>query len=229
MSTNGVNSWRTQSMYTFAEAAQLAHVSASTVRNWLFGYATKDRMVVPLFKTSPATQGAMVSFIQLVEVVVAGRFRKSEHVSLQTVRTTYANARNEWQIDYPFAHLRLEALGGHIVRRLHDERPGVSLQAVDSPAQWTLPGLVLEIIQQLDYEQDLAARWYPVGRDVPIVVDPRISAGIPTFVGRGVTVETVHRRWLDGDTLAFLARDFEMEPVVIEKAMRYAEKVKIAV
>ena len=81
-----LNGWRTQQMYTFSEAGHLAHVSPSTVRNWLFGYAGgHDGPVAPLFARRDET-GAMVSFLQLIEIVVAENFRKAEHVGFQTVR-----------------------------------------------------------------------------------------------------------------------------------------------
>jgi uncharacterized protein (DUF433 family) len=212
-------------MYTFSEAGHLAHVSASTVRNWLFGYTSRyGGEVAPLFR-SPGESGATVSFLQLIEIVLAGNFRKSERVSFQTVRHAYENARTQWNIEYPFAHLRLEALGGHIVQRLRSERPGRSLQALDEPQQWTLPGLVLATISQLDYELDLAARWYPVGKTLPIVVDPRVSAGIPTVIGRGVTIGVIHKRFKAGQRLDFIAQDFELETATVEEAVRYAEQV----
>ena len=59
--TNGhesANGWRTQSMYSFSEAAHLADVSTTTVKNWLFGYTVKGREVPPLF---PSDNGDMVS------------------------------------------------------------------------------------------------------------------------------------------------------------------------
>ena len=224
-SGNGHNGWRTQPMYSFSEAGHLAHVSASTVRNWLHGYTAQYGEVQPLFK-APLEIGAMVSFLRLVEIVVAGNFRKAEGVSFQTVRRAYDNTRNQWNLDYPFAHLRLQALGGHIVQRLRSERPGRSVQALDKPQQWTLPGLVLEMVHQLDYDElDLASRWYPVGKMVPIVVDPRISAGLPTVLGRGVTITVIHNRFKAGQRLKFIAQDFDLEPNIIEEAIRYAERV----
>lgn len=49
MSTNGATSdyaspdeWRTEPMYSFAEAGKLAGVSTGTVRNWLLGYSQKE-------------------------------------------------------------------------------------------------------------------------------------------------------------------------------------------
>jgi uncharacterized protein (DUF433 family) len=169
--------------------------------------------------------GAMVSFLQLIEIVVAGNFRKAEHVGFRTVRRAYENTKAQWGIEYPFAHLRLEALGGHIVQRLRSEQLGRSLQAVDTPQQWTLPGLVLDIIDQLDWELELAARWYPVGKDVQIVVDPRITSGLPTIVGRGVTVEVIHQRFKAGQRLEYIAQDFVLDSLLVEEAIRYAERV----
>jgi len=220
-------------MYTFGEAARLADVSSTTVRNWLFGYTKKDmtvtpqgyrrqaRQVKPLFNTMPSA-GAMVSFLQLAEIVVAGKFRKAEGVSFQTVKQAYENAQKEFDLTYPFAHLRLRAIGGHIVELLH----GQSLQAIDTPSLYTLPGLVEDVIEQFEYEDDLAARWFPQGKEIPIVVDPRISAGVPTFQGRGVTIATLYWRWKEpNQTIDFIANDFNLPRDKVERALKYAEKV----
>lgn len=211
-------------MYSFSEAAHLAHVSSSTVRNWILGYKGKGREVRPLFPPRD-DQGPTVSFLQLVEIVVAAKFRKSERVSYERVKRAHENAQQQYHLEYPFAHLRLEAIGGHIVQRLHDEQPGASIQTLDEPQQWTLPGMVLDTIQQLEYERELAARWYPVGKNVPIVVDPRISAGLPTIEGRGVTIQAIYKRWKAGYRIGFIASDFRLEAELVERALQYAEQV----
>ncbi len=223
--TNGngsLNGWRTQAMYTFSEAAHLAHVSPGTVRNWLLGNQQCGRP--PLFNAQE-NQGPMVSFLQLIEIMVAGNFRKAEHVSFDRVRRAYANAQRIWHLEYPFAHLRLQAIGGHVVRLMHEDAPDTSFQAVDEPGQWTIPGLVIETILQLEYEQDFAAKWYPVGKQVPIVVDPRISSGLPTIIGRGVTVQAIRARFKANQKIDFIAQDFALDRSVIEEAIRYADQV----
>ncbi len=216
--------WRSEPMYSFSEASHLAGVSASTVRNWLFGYTAGGREVQPLFETADI-QGPMVSFLQLIEIVVAGQFRKVGHVTFQRVRRAYENAQKLYGIDYPFAHLRLEELGSHIVERLQSEKPGTSLQAMDEPAQRSLPGLILETVHHLDYYRDLAERWFPVGKDVPIVVDPRISSGVPTIFNRGVTIHAIRKRWKAGHRIDFIAKDFELERDDVELVLQYADKV----
>lgn len=210
-------------MYTFSEAARLAHVSPSTVRNWLFGYTVKgERDVPPLFGPSEG-QGAMVSFIQLVEIEVAGRLRKAEHVSFATVRRGYDNAKQLFDLENPFAHLTLSAMGGHIVHLIHS---GGSLRALDDLHQWTLPGLVDELIGQIDYEEELAARWWPEGKEVPIVVDPRYSSGVPTIAGRGVTISAIRSRFREGRlSIDFIAQDYQLKRDEVEQAIRFAEQL----
>ena len=225
--TNGhepLNGWRTESMYSFVEAAHLAKVSTSTVKNWLFGYTVEDREVPPLF---PSDNRDMVSFLQMIEIMVAGRLRKSgKRVSFQKVRIAYTNAQREWDIEYPFAHMKLEALGGHIVHFLSSGGSVDSFPALDTPGQSTLPGLLRsETVNQIEYDDKLAARWFPVGKKVPIVVDPRLSAGLPVIKGRGVTVQAIHKRFKSGLRIDFIAKDFEMDTALIETALQYAERV----
>jgi uncharacterized protein (DUF433 family) len=228
--TNGheaLDGWRTESMYSYSEAAHLANVSTSTVKNWLFGYTVKGRDVPPLF---PSSDAAMVSFLQMIEIMVAGRFRKSalggKSVPFRAVRDAYVNARESWGIEYPFAHMRLEALGGQIVHFLKEGGSSASYQALDSPRQWTLPGLLRrETIDKIEYDHDLAARWFPIGKTVPIVVDPRLSTGLPVIEGRGVTVQAIRNRFKAGLRIDFIARDFEMEPDLVETALQYGERI----
>ena len=129
MSTNGQNGWRTEPMYSFSEAAHLARVSTTTVRNWLWGFRERP----PIFGAQ-RDLGPMVSFLQLIEIIVARRFRMAAKVPFERVLRTYKNAQNLFQLEYPFAHLRLEALGGHILHGLHEEPLGESALALsESP------------------------------------------------------------------------------------------------
>ena len=222
-----LNGWRTESMYTFGEAAHLAGVSTTTVKNWLFGYTVKGRDVPPLL---PSKNGAMVSFLQMIEIMVAGRFRKNvsggRGLPFRTVREAHITARKEWNIEYPFAHLVLEAQGGHIVHFLREGGSPDSFQALDTPGQWSLPGLLRrETTDQLEYADELAVRWFPIGKTIPIVVDPKFSTGMPVIEGRGVTVQAIRKRFNAGLKIDFIAEDFKMNRDLVETALRYSESV----
>ena len=217
------NGWRTQPMYSFKEVARLSGVSVSTVRNWLYGYTVDERQVSPLLKASPDI--TCCSFLNLIEIMVAARFRKAEGTSYKVVKCTYENAKKLYSFDYPFANseLRMKAIGGHIVHMLKEKG---SFQAIDTPEQYTLPDLVRELTEQLEYELELAAKWYPVGKKIPIVVDPYISSGVPTIEGRGITVENIEKRfYLGKQTWEFIAKDLELEQSVVQEVIRFAPRV----
>ena len=214
--------WRTQPMYSFGEAARLADVSTSTVRNWFLGNAV--RQTPPLFPGG-AADDSMVSYLQLIETVVAARFRNLDNVRYQNVHAAYRNAKEILGIEYPFAHANLEALGGHIIALMESKESGTSLQALDSPTQWSLPGLVLEVIHQFEYEDKFAARWFPLGKGCPIVIDPRIGSGNPTVKGRGVSVNTIFKRWRAGLKIDFIARDLDLEADDVETVLQYGDRI----
>lgn len=228
--------WRTQPMYTISEAARLAHVSSSTVRRWLFGYRPDKRF--PQFVVPPVLGDAevspYVSFLQLVELVVASEFRRVSRVKLDVVAQAHTNLRNETDIPYPFAHEELELLGGHVIRWLH-RNGGTEVESVDTPQQAAMSSLVERRIHEsaerhvrtLEFIRQLASRWYPVGKQVPIVVDPLFSSGIPTIDGRGVTVGAIYRRWKADphDNIRFIADDLQLDAQLVEQVLKYADTI----
>jgi len=217
--------WRTQPMYSFSEAARLANVSTSTVRNWFLGYTTRNAKEIPPLFPEGVVQNSMISFLQLIETVVAAQLRNADNVSYRNVHDAYRNAKEIFGVEYPFAHLDLESRGGHIIARLEGEQPGESLQTLDSPEQWTLPALVLETISQIEYEGDLAARWFPVVKERHIVIDPQISSGVPTITERGVSVRTIRKRREAGHKIEFIAKDLALETDVVETVLQYADRI----
>lgn len=214
--------------YTITQAARLAHVSHGTVRNWLYGSTTsKGYEIEQVFGSKQRVEGevARVSFLDLAEIVLAARFR-SLGIKLQRVREAHDFAHSEWEISHPFAHLNLTSLGGHILAKFEQERPGPTSHGhfvvLSSPAQQVLlPEVVREEIDRFDYAEDkFAERWHPYGKDVPIVVDPRFAGGKPSVAGRGVSVEILHKRWKAGERVASIARDFRLKRLEVEEILQ---------
>ena len=204
---NTAEKWRTQPMYTFGEAARLANLSPTTVKNWFVGYTTRtEKKVQPLFSYG-AGQNSMISFLQLIETAIAAQLRNSDDARWRNIRQAYWNAREGFRVEYPFAHVKLITLGEY------------SIAPID------LPTHVVETIHQIEYEDDLAARWYPAGKKCPIVIDPRFGSGVPTIIGRGVTVQAIRKRWKAGQDIDFIARDLALKSEVVESVLQYGDRV----
>jgi uncharacterized protein (DUF433 family) len=212
-------------MYTFSEAARFAEVAPVTVRRWTYGYTGPTGQMRPVFGPQDRAQGqaAAVSFLQLVEIVVVGRFRRRQ-VTLDRLRRAHQFTRERFALEYPFASLRLKTDGVHVLQEFEGAEPGASLLVLDRAGQLTLPGDVVQVIETFAYEDELASRWFPLGKNVPIVIDPHYGAGRPTIPQRRLTIETIHKRWLAGQSFQFIAEDFDLEPLRVEEALRFAEK-----
>jgi uncharacterized protein (DUF433 family) len=181
----------------------------------------------PVFSAKKGTtELAEVSFLALAEIVVVSRFRQRE-VTLQTLRRAHAYAREALGLDYPFAWLHLKTDGLHVFSDFEKEHPGASLLTLDKNGQLTLLGNVIRALELFDYEDDFAARWYPLGRTVPIVVDPRYGAGRPTIPNRRLPVAAVYSRWKAGESIGFIASDYSLSRGLVETALRYAESYAI--
>ena len=220
------NDWRNLPAYTVSETAKLAGTTAPTVRRWFWG-----NEIAPVFgeQSRPAEQPAAISFLMLAEIVVAVKFRRS-NVKLETIRQAHAFARDFLDVSHPFAFSEFEPLGGHIMHKfsLQTGKPAL-YRALDTDGmQVALPLPVLERVKQLDFieEKGFAARWFPLGRRVPVVVDPRFAAGRPSIAGRGIRAETILTRFfLVGESISGLANDFELDTDVIELIIQNKESL----
>jgi uncharacterized protein (DUF433 family) len=163
-----------------------------------------------------------ISFLQLAEIVVVSRFRH-RNVRLERLRRAHRYASDELNIEYPFAWLKLQTDGAHVLSVFQELEPGERLISLDQYGQFTLPGDVVKTLELFDYEEEFAARWFPIGRDVPIVIDPRFGAGRPTIPDRRLTVETIYKRWKAGQNMKFIADDFKLPFYKVEATLRYAE------
>jgi uncharacterized protein (DUF433 family) len=221
-----IDIYRTGKAYTVAQAARLAGTTPATVRRWLFGYDSPGHQMVPVFGDRPARAETpiQVSFLELVEIIVVARFRTGvpgrTPVKLERLRRAHEFARMQFGLPYPFATLKLRQYGGHILHKFDEEFPGPGFLALDVQGQWVLPTFVEQTIEQFDFDDEFASRWYPYGKDVPVVLDPHYAGGQPSIHGRGLMVDIIHRRWKAGQHIAFIARDFELPPAVVEKAIR---------
>jgi uncharacterized protein (DUF433 family) len=205
--------------YTIPEVAKLVGTTDSTVRRWIKGYTyePQGRQMKPVFGEKDSTDGAVafLSYLDMIEILVAVRF--TQHGGkLDRVRDARVYAHKKWpKIVYPFASIRLKMMGGDLLHEFDEEHGtalSISLGTPDAP-QYTLPNIVEDALDLQDF-----------GPDVPGVVDPRFAGGQPTIWKRGVTVDTIARRFREGrEKVASIARDLDLRARDVEEAIRFAK------
>ncbi len=213
--------------YSVAQAARLAKTSPANVRNWLLGYQAPGHKMKPVFgpREKQPGQPLSLSFLELAELVVVARFRqgKGRTLPLWRLRAAHQFARERLGIEYPFASGRFKVEGGHVIHEFEESHPGPGRIAVDLNGMYVLPAEFDDALDLFDFGdggEGLAVRWYPAGKDKPIVIDPQFASGQPSVAGRNVRAEALLSRWNANWSIDEIAEDFSLEPEVVEAAIK---------
>jgi len=164
-----------------------------------------------------------VSFIDLMEVIVIGGLR-SKGFSLRTIRKINEYCQVYLNKTRPLITETFKVSGRDaFIIASHGQLLNVSsqrgMQAWDE---------VLDpFLEKVDFENELARRWWPLGKRVPIVVDPDYGFGYPVVFRTGVRTEILAERALAGDHIPEIAYDFGLDQEQVEAALKY-ERVPLA-
>jgi uncharacterized protein (DUF433 family) len=204
--------------YSYAEADHLAKVSRGTAKRWLYGYEYRReggrRLRPPV--TPRDAHGAGVSFIDLVEIVAIGQL-KAQGFPLGQIRRIVEACQRFFNDERPLVTRRFRTSGIEVFVS-HD---GNLLEVGRRRGEIAWRVFLEPFLKNLDYEEDWAIRWWPLGHDQPIVVDPEYGFGLPVIARSGVRTEIVLERFKAGDLPDRIAEDFNVTPVDVQRALQF--------
>jgi uncharacterized protein (DUF433 family) len=198
--------------YGVSEAARLAQIHRTTVSCWYYGRIKPrgergDRVL------DERERGTPLSYLQLVEVAFVATLRKMG-VQLGRIRIARDYLAKRFDTDYPFAQLELKTDGARVLNDLKEEQGRwvgrLLLEEASAHGQviWVEP--ILDRIRQFEYHEDSgwAIRWFPRGKDGPIVVDPQIQFGAPILKDYGLPTMVIRERYQVGEKPEEIEQDF---------------------
>lgn len=172
-------------VYTVAEAARLARVHTRYLHRWTQGYEYryrgKPKKLPPILGTTLGRVGGApaLDFQDLVEVRFLEAFR-TYGVKMATIRVAALRARELTGRLHPFSSQRFMTDGQYI---LMEVAPGTEdeafLELVHDQLEFkkvVAPSLHATLVFTND---GTAERWYPLGVDRVVCVDPRRAFGAP--------------------------------------------------
>ena len=218
--------------YPVAEAGRLVGLTEGRVRRWLRGYEYRYGDAVrgqPPVVQGGGTQSSYASFLDLVDLLFVKRFL-DHGVSLQRVRRALDEARRLLGTDH-FARQTFFTDGGAIFLRLQEGAAGDRGDAIlelMSGGQWVIAPVIRELAQQIEFgsPEGLAKRWYPLGRDRPVVLDPMVAYGAPSIAGRGVKTTNIHDLFIaEDESLASVRAWWELSDDEIRAAVDFERQL----
>ncbi len=216
-------------VYSVPEAARLTGIQPGRIRRWTKGYDFRKRdrsrsQSSALFAGSYRDVGGKpgLSFLDLIEIRFVEAFR-SYGVSLQAIRIAAHRAAIELNVEHPFATSRFYTDRHRIFLRAAEQDQNVELIDLVGNQYAIDEILTPHLIEGMEFSaSDLAERWWPLGKQKDVLIDPNRrfgqpvigSVNIPTVILAGAyeangSYEAV-AEWMEVDELAVrLAVEFE--------------------
>lgn len=218
-------------VYTVAVASRLLQERASTIERWAFGYQRRGKEYPAAIATDIPAIGdsRALTFLELVELMFLQALL-STHLSWPKVREASRVAakllKNE---KHPFATRRWFADPAALYLSLGQQHGEELLVEVAGHAQVAMEPVLHPYLKQLDFDaRGVAQRWFPMGLESPIVLDPRRSFGMPVTVQGGVPTEALAHLHAAGDSIQAIAAWYRVDEAEVEAAIRYEEALTFA-
>lgn len=219
MKTAVIPSQLTRPVYSFTEADYLAGATRGTARRWIKGYAytRKNKRTEQPPVTPRDANIAAASFLDLLEVVVIGRFKETG-ISLSGVRQIVSECQEILGLERPLVQAKFQTDG----REVFVDQGKALLGLGSRKRQEAWSEVLAPFLDELDFAQEgWASRWWPLGKATPILIDPDFGFGQPVIEGSGVKTETIIERVRAGDLPEEIAEDFNVKLIEVHRAIQY--------
>jgi uncharacterized protein (DUF433 family) len=150
-------------------------------------------------------------------------------VTMRTIRRAATEGASIFKVKHPFCLKRFETDGRDIFASVAKDSGDEAILNLLSP-QTVFPKVVRPLFKQIDYDvvSDMAVVWWPRGRDVPVVLDPKRSFGTPIVAKRGVPTHVLAGPVEAGDSPELVAKWFEVPVDDVRAAAEFERSLRAA-
>ena len=196
--------------YQIGEAARYAEISATTVAAW---HKIEQQVL------SAKQQRERLSYLQLIELAVVAAFRKAKF-SLKEIRAAREYVKKTLKSEYPFAEYEFKRYGKSLFTEYEEASGARHLLKVNQDGQLAWKEIIGPVLEAFEYEHEgVAIRWHVGGPSSPIIIDPRVSFGVPAV--KGTPTWIIKGRFDAGESNSEIAEDFDLEVSAVREALKF--------
>ena len=166
-----------------------------------------------------------LGFLDLMEARFVDAFRKAA-VPWRVIRRGAERARELCGTDHPFSSQRFRTDGRTIFAEIVDQaREPALLDLVKN--QFAFARIIgSSLYAGIEFSnRDMPVRWWPLGRNTPVVVDPARSFGQPIVSTAGIPTAVLADAVAAEGSVAKAARLFRMSPQAVNAALRFEQRL----
>jgi len=215
-----------EGIFTIPEASMILCVSKNVIGRWVQRYWEEDFINNENLTDATYTWGEArnkaFNFYTLVEIIIVHSLRKIG-VSFKKIKLAHDQLVKLLNSPYPFATSKLISDGSVIFWDYNDS----VLIDLNKSLQLSFKKIIEPFCKKLDFNQDsnLAQRFWPLGKNHSIVVDPHHCFGQPTIFGTNITTNSVYRLLIAGEEKESIALIYNLQIREIEDVIKYEQRL----
>lgn len=214
-----------QGIYTIPDAARLSGASAPRIRTWMQDLRSEKlqrRAKEGIWKgqLSPIGEKEALGFLDLNEVRFIKAFR-DVGVGWKMIRGSHEVASKKYETEHPFCTRQFLTDGKHILEEFESEFQETI------KGQILFPDVIKPFIRELEFsDNETLLRWWPLGREKSIVLDPKRQFGKPIAAESGVSTEVLYYAVEVEQSIEEVADWYEVNTFEVEDAVNFERSLR---
>ncbi|MBM2814613.1 MAG: hypothetical protein HW421_1375 [Ignavibacteria bacterium] len=208
-------------IFTAPDISEILQLPTYKVRRWIKAY-WDNCFAIQQNETYSwgAGKEKAVDFNTFIEIYIFVKLRELG-LSPKKILTAHKLISEEFQIKFPFAFTKILA-GEKDIFYYFDK--DVVIKA-DITKQLGFKNLIELYYKKIDFSFDnLAERYWPLGKGHSIVVDPKHQFGAPTIDGTNILTNTIYGFYKGGESIDFIASIYNINVQQVKDAIYYYQR-----
>lgn len=206
-----------EGIYTISDVSRIFKIPYPKVKYW-FTYYIKKRLfdTIGFRYYFPVRDTIAINFLSLIEMYVFNTF-KEKNIKTNNIIKAHTTMSKYLNTPYPFATEEFYILG----KKIFFGQPDSLKQAFDID-QGIILEYILPFVEKIVFDDKrLAKKFYPLGRNKSIVINPENQVGQPTIDGTNILTATLYDYYLRKDSVESIAQLFNLSIKNIEDAIEF--------
>jgi uncharacterized protein (DUF433 family) len=158
----------------------------------------------------------LVNFQALIELAVFFLLREKYHLTIGKINEAREIMSGRFKTAYPFANCKV-LTDTETIFYLESEE----LTAANKGQQIIMREVVEPLLAKIEFDGNIASRYFPLGKQAEVVVDPHHQFGQPIVKNTNIRTDTLGRLHEGGESPESLQRLYDLSAEQIEDALRF--------
>jgi len=212
-------------LYTPAEASRLVGVPSSKIVRWLGGHTANNKHYERLWRSEINLGDGQVylGFRDLMEIRVANAFIQQK-LSAQKVRQAIEIARDIIGEERPLSTTKFRTDGRTVFLQVLSENGDAKIIDLFR-SQFAFKEVIEPSLKNIEFEDGVPVRWWPLGKAAKILVDPNFSFGRPIESETGIPADILASAAEAEGSIEAAARTWRVSIASINRAIEYQTRI----